>query len=418
MIYSPREKLQILRKQYKISQLELVGDKISRSHLAMIETGKTKLSKRVAQALVENFNFILENKGITEKITLDYLIEDTNVQIMKKRAHYVEALNKGILNEELIHEIENFIKVSDVESKVVLYTKIGDFYYAAGHLKRAFGYFSRTFDEALKLNDIKLLENLIFKLTSINIINKDYINNVSIERAVKDKLDKIKAVKKEQIINNFISSFAHLGEYDRAISYVDLLLKETDNKDAIYDLELNKAKFLEKKEIFVNAISIYRGMLLKYKDERKKLIVSINLMNAYKLKGELSKVESYYRKNVTNLKKFPDMNESQCLNFEMGQTSLYLDKNERALDFFKKVVEKVDPLEPCAENVLNDTLYSILKLVKKSDYNFVKKIENIYLNQNLEKNEFKIGYLFLNYFRDNEFYMDESKFLGRMCSII
>jgi len=183
-------------------------------------------------------------------------------------------------------------------------------------------------------------------------------------------------------------------------------------------LELNKAKFLEKKEIFVNAISIYRGMLLKYKDERKKLIVSINLMNAYKLKGELSKVESYYRKNVTNLKKFPDMNESQCLNFEMGQTSLYLDKNERALDFFKKVVEKVDPLEPCAENVLNDTLYSILKLVKKSDYNFVKKIENIYLNQNLEKNEFKIGYLFLNYFRDNEFYMDESKFLGRMCSII
>ena len=141
-------------------------------------------------------------------------------------------------------------------------------------------------------------------------------------------------------------------------------------------------------------------------------------MNAYKLKGELVKVESYYRKNVTNLKKFDDMNESQCLNFEMGQTSLYLDKTDKALDFFKKVVEKVDPMTSCGESVVGDTLYNILKLVKKSDYSFVKKIENIYLNQNLEKNEFKIGYLFLNYFRDNEYYMDESKFLGRMCSLI
>lgn len=74
MIYSPREKLQILRKQYKISQGELVGDKISRSHLAMIETGKTKLNKHIAQILVENFNKIIEARGIKEKITLDYII--------------------------------------------------------------------------------------------------------------------------------------------------------------------------------------------------------------------------------------------------------------------------------------------------------------------------------------------------------
>lgn len=418
MIYSPREKLQILRKQYKISQLELVGDKISRSHLAMIETGKTKLSKRVAQALVENFNYILQNKGLTEKITLDYLIEDTNMQIKKKRAHYVEALNKGILNEELIHEIENFIKVSDVESKVVLYTKIGDFYFAANHLKRSFGYFSRTFDEALKLNDIRLLENIILKLTSINCMNKDYINNVTIERAVKDKLEKLNFGKKEQIVNNFVNSFSSLGEYDKAISYTDLLLKEINDKESIYKLELNKANFLEKKEIYVSAISIYRGMLLKYKEENKKIVISIKLMNAYKLKGELVKVESYYKKNIVSLKKFSEIEESQCLNFEMALASLYLDKNDRALDFFKKVIENADPLNICIDKVINETLYNILKLVKKPDYSLVKKIENIYLSQTMDRNDFKIGYLFLNYYRDNEFIADESKFLGRMCSII
>lgn len=418
MIYSPREKLQILRKQYKISQLELVGDKISRSHLAMIETGKTKLSKRVAQALVDNFNLILEDKGVKEKITLDYLIEDTNVQIMKKRAYYVEALNKGILNEELIHEIENFIKVSDIESKVVLYTKIGDFYYAAGHLKRAFGYFSRTFDEGLKLNDIKLLENIVLKLTQINCINKDYVNNSTIERAVRDKLDKFNLVKKEQIILNFITSFELLEDFDKAVNYTDTLLKELNEKDKIYELELNKAKLLEKKQIYVNAISIYRGMLLKYKDEKQKLKVSIHLMNAYKLKGEISKVESYYRKNISNIKKYSDIESAQCLNFEMGETSLYLDKKEKALEFFKKVIDSVEVYSTCTDTIINETMFNILKLVKKSDYNLVKKIESIYLNQGLDLQNYKIGYLFLNYFRDYEFYSDESKFLGRMCSLI
>lgn len=418
MIYSPREKLQILRKQYKISQLELVGDKISRSHLAMIETGKTKLSKRVAQALVDNFNLILEDKGVKEKITLDYLIEDTNVQIMKKRAYYVEALNKGILNEELIHEIENFIKVSDIESKVVLYTKIGDFYYAAGHLKRAFGYFSRTFDEGLKLNDIKLLENIVLKLTQINCINKDYVNNSTIERAVRDKLDKFNLGKKEQIILNFITSFELLEDFDKAVNYTDTLLKELNEKDKIYELELNKAKLLEKKQIYVNAISIYRGMLLKYKDEKQKLKVSIHLMNAYKLKGEISKVESYYRKNISNIKKYSDIESAQCLNFEMGETSLYLDKKEKALEFFKKVIDSVEVYSTCTDTIINETMFNILKLVKKSDYNLVKKIESIYLNQGLDLQNYKIGYLFLNYFRDYEFYSDESKFLGRMCSLI
>lgn len=256
MIYSPREKLQLLRKQYKISQIALVGNSISRSHLAMIETGKTKLNKKVAQSLVENFNNILKAKGIDEKITLDYLIEDTNIQIMKKRAHYVESLNKGILNEELIQEIENFIKVSDVESKVVLYAKIGDFYYAAGHLKRAFDYFSRTFDEALIVNNSKFLENIISKLTSINYLNGDYINNSFIEKAVKDKLSKMSLIKKQEIVNNFILSFSTLGDYDKAIYYIDFISKDVKDSEALYELETKKQNSWKKK-VFLQVQSLF-----------------------------------------------------------------------------------------------------------------------------------------------------------------
>lgn len=420
MIYSPREKLQLLRKQYKISQLELVMNNISRSHLAMIETGKTKLSKKVAKSLVENFNYILNNKGITESITLEYLIEDTNMQIAKKKSYYIETLNKGILKEELITEIEDFIKVSDDESKVVLYSKIGDMYFAANHLKKAFGYYSRTFDEALIINESGLLENLVLKLATINCKNNDFAINSILERAVKHRLSEFTAVKKELIINKFIISFSHLDENDKGITYIDMLLKETVIPDKIYQLELMKANFFEKKKVYINAISIYRGMLLKYKDERKKLKISINLMNAYKLKGELVKVESYYKKNLASFKKidlceeYPHL-EEQCLNYEMGLTSMYLEKPDKAIEFFKKVLE---PIAPCANEVLAATLYNILKLANKADFDFIKNIENIYFVHILKKDDYKIGYLFLSYYNNYEFNIAKDKFLNRICSIL
>lgn len=336
---------------------------------------------------------------------------------MKKRAHYVESLNKGILNEELIQEIENFIKVSDVESKVVLYAKIGDFYYAAGHLKRAFDYFSRTFDEALIVNNSKFLENIISKLTSINYLNGDYINNFFIEKAVKDKLSKMSLIKKQEIVNNFILSFSTLGDYDKAIYYIDLISKDVKDSEALYELETKKAKFMEEKGLFASAISIYRGMLIRYKDEKKKFIISINLMTAYKLKGESSKVEAYYKKNVVTLKKYPITLETQWINYQIGEIALYLYKTSKALYYFRSVIDNMTPNNSDSK-LLMGTIHNILKLVKREDYEFVKRIEELYFDQNLDKNMLKIGYLFLNYYRNFNFYLDESRFLSRICSVI
>lgn len=420
VIYSPKEKLQILRKQYKISQTELVGDKISRSHLAMIETGKTKLSKRVAQVLVENFNEILKSRGLEDKVTLDYVIEDTKAQITRKRAYYIEILNKGILNDDLICEIENFIKVSDISSKVVLYSKIGDFYFSVNYLKRAFSYYARTFDEALIINDIKILQNIVLKLSNINCKNKDYVNNIALEKAIKDRLANFTFDKVEEIYNNFIVSFTSVGEYDKAINYLDKLLKDITDKEKLYSLELNKAKLLEKKEIYVSAISIYRGMLLKYKEEDKKLLININLMNAYKLKGDLSKVEIYYKKNIVTLKKnslecLSPRENGQCFYFEMGLASIYLDKNEKAFQFFKKAIEMNIV---CDEENLEKLFTNLLKLATRKDFDFIKNIETLYLDNVLEKKMFRIGYLFMNYYRENDFAIDTDRFLNRIMSII
>ena len=75
----------------------------------------------------------------------------------------------------------------------------------------------------------------------------------------------------------------------------------------------------------------------------KKLLINIKLMNAYKLKGEHSKVEIYYKKNMATLKKEniscqAVIENGQCLYFEMGLTSIYLEKNDKAFKFFKKAI--------------------------------------------------------------------------------
>lgn len=422
MIYSPREKLQILRKQYKISQGELVGDKISRSHLAMIETGKTKLNKHIAQILVENFNKIIEARGIKEKITLDYIIEDENTQITKKRAHYIEVLNKGILNDDLITEIESFVKEADTSSKVVLYNKIGTSYFKQNVYERAFSFFSRTYDEANKIDDIKILENIIQKLSTINCHCDNHSNNLLLE---KNKFDLIKDFSDDKVMEigfNFINSFEVLEEYEKAIDYCELIIKKLKDKNQIFKLDLKKAELFQKKGMFNNSVSIYRGMLLRYKEDDKKLLITLNLMKLYREKGDFKKVETYYKKSLSQLKKefYYNSNEnnllnSQCIFFELGTTSLYLEKFSYAFEFFKKSLEA--NIISNNEN-LEEVFFNLLKLAKKTDYVYIKTIESEFFDNVSDKKIIKIGYLFINYYKENEFFKDMERFLNRILAVV
>ncbi len=64
--------------------------------------------------LVNNFNEILVERGVEERIDLEFILEDEKTQIDKKRAYYLEDLKKGMLTDELITDIEEFIKVADL----------------------------------------------------------------------------------------------------------------------------------------------------------------------------------------------------------------------------------------------------------------------------------------------------------------
>ena len=80
MFLSPEEKLLQIRKNYNITQKELVGDSISRVFLGMIETKKRTLTVKTAKILFNNLKQIVENRGLKLNITVDELMKTQEEQ--------------------------------------------------------------------------------------------------------------------------------------------------------------------------------------------------------------------------------------------------------------------------------------------------------------------------------------------------
>lgn len=163
-------------------------------------------------------------------------------------------------------------------------------------------------------------------------------------------------------------------------------------------------------------------MLLRYKEDDMKLLITLNLMKLYREKGDLKKVETYYKKSLSQLKKefYYNSNEnnllnSQCIFFELGTTSLYLEKFSYAFEFFKKSLEA--NIISNNEN-LEEVFFNLLKLAKKTDYVYIKTIESEFFDNVSDKKIIKIGYLFINYYKENEFFKDMERFLNRILAVI
>ena len=105
MFLSPEEKLLRLRKKYKITQGELVGEDITRVFLGMIEIGKRSLTEKTAKLLCKNFHKIFEERGITDRISLADLMKT-------KEKQAIEFLNE-MLKSEINISNENLWIIED-----------------------------------------------------------------------------------------------------------------------------------------------------------------------------------------------------------------------------------------------------------------------------------------------------------------
>lgn len=101
--------------------------------------------------------------------------------------------------------------------------------------------------------------------------------------------------------------------------------------------------------------------------------------------------------------------------FELGATSLYLEKFNYAFEFFKKSLEANIMSN---DKNLEEIFSNLLKLAKKTDYVYIKTIESDFFDNIIDKKIIKVGYLFINYYKENEFFKDMERFLNRILAVI
>ncbi len=107
-LYSPIEKIVKLRKKYKFTQKDLVGEDLARSTLAMIETKKVNLTENVASIIVKNLNDKLIEKGIETRVDLQDIIENKEEQCKRIVDKLIEDLENGFDFESTYHSLKLF----------------------------------------------------------------------------------------------------------------------------------------------------------------------------------------------------------------------------------------------------------------------------------------------------------------------
>jgi len=111
-ILSPGKKIRNLRKKINLRQDQLTDDKITRSLVSMIESGKRNLNRKTAEIIAEKLNQYYKNLG--KEITPQYLLESEESQAEKIIDSHLNSLAPIINNKretDYNHVIEIFNKI-------------------------------------------------------------------------------------------------------------------------------------------------------------------------------------------------------------------------------------------------------------------------------------------------------------------
>ncbi|MGL4365317.1 MAG: hypothetical protein ACRCSJ_02185, partial [Cetobacterium sp.] len=105
MFLSPGEKILKYRKHYKIKQEDITGDKVSKTYLGMVESGRKSLSKKISVIFYKNLKRIIEELGEEFTITYESFIETSEEQAKKYLDKVIkdrEINNKWLVEEGIL----------------------------------------------------------------------------------------------------------------------------------------------------------------------------------------------------------------------------------------------------------------------------------------------------------------------------
>lgn len=110
-ILNPGERLKVLRKELKLKQEELAGERFSKNYISMFENNRRNINAINASYLAKKINEVASQRGKNITVTASYLLKN-EVDIAKDKC------------KKWLFETESNLELSDYDSKLNLYKTI------------------------------------------------------------------------------------------------------------------------------------------------------------------------------------------------------------------------------------------------------------------------------------------------------
>lgn len=394
MFLSPAEKLLALRKKYKITQGELVGDDITRVFLGMIEIGKRSLTEKTARILCKNLDKILKKKGIKENIQINELMKSKEQQAIEYLDDFFKQEKISI--EESIWNIEEALyEISEVD-RVKYCLQLFDKFLNLKEFKIARNYLLKSM---YRMRKVEVIESRLIKMFEINEILGDYRKSILVYRMFKEELEEEKlSFDLEKVFFHYSKALIECEEYDEAFKYLNILMKKVKDDDFIYEIRKVIAKGLWKMNDLLGSAKEYtslaKGRSIQDKVEAYSHVIEI----ALELDDQLL-LKKFYDKCRANYELKSIQNEELIfevlISLAKGAKKLEKIKDSKALFMEALVVGKSNNLSIDKRmNIISE----LFQIFEKSDFFSVQSIEKEYFSLLKEKKDYMPAVKILEYY--------------------
>lgn len=396
MFLSPEEKLLSLRKKYKITQGELVGDDITRVFLGMIEIGKRSLTEKTAKLLCKNFHKILSEQGIKDKISLEELMKTREQQA-------IEFLNNMLLSEIDISDdnlwiIEEALYELAPKERSEFCEKLYSRFKNRERYLLAKEYLLKSFHGVRKIPNLKdKLKDIFFLCDKVN----DPECAVCTYRRFASWLEKEKLnPSTEELKYSYAKALIEMKEYTEALQIAKYLAKKTKNDSTLFIARNLIARIYKEKGMIEDSIKEYTS-LAKGRSNQDKCVTYCKVIKIGMELDDMAIIKKYYEKCRDNFGEHAEHNDPKNLSvlFTLARAAKLLGKIKDSKAYYMEALV-VGRLLKGMEKERVTIIGELFDVVDKSDFYSVQSIETEYADLLKITGDYKPAIKILNYYQN------------------